>query len=122
MKNTSQTQTPTTGGLRGLHAYQVSLEFYRQLTAALQTAARSHVTNQVTRASESVVLNIGEAYPATGNDRARRVRIAADEASECRVALDLLEIRKALPEHTIKELRALNDRQCAMLFRLSRRR
>ena len=84
-----------------MHACQVSLEFYRQLMAALQTAARSHVANQITRASESVVLNIGEAYPATGNDRARRIRIAADEASECRVALDLLDIRKALPERTL---------------------
>jgi len=72
------------------------------------------------RAAESVVLNVAEAHPTTGADRARRFRIAGNEASECGAALDLLEIRGDLRAATLSRLRGLLDRERAMLYRLSR--
>jgi len=44
---------------------------------------RGHVIDQSYRAAESVILNIAEAYPMPGADRARRFRIAGAEAAEC---------------------------------------
>lgn len=107
-------------GLPGLHAYQVALEFYRGVVAVTRRLGRGHVVDQLTRAAESVVLNVAEAYPAVGPDRARRFRVAADEASECGAALDLLEVRGALEQLALLHLRQLLDRERAMLWRLSR--
>ena len=115
-------QSEPVAGLRGLDAYQVALGFYRAIVGALPRLPRGHVTEQLTRAAESVVLNVAEAHPALGADRARRFRIASDEASECGAALDLLEIRGALDAQTLAGLRALLDRERAMLWRLSRLR
>jgi four helix bundle protein len=102
-----------------LDAYRIGLEFYRKLRAATRTL-RGHVVEQANRAAESVVLNVAEAHPTLGRDRARRFRLAANEASECWAALDLLEIGGQLSDGTLAELRALLDRECAMLHRLSR--
>ena len=79
-------------GLRGFDAYNVALEFYRAVISVTRKLPRGHLVDQLERASESVALNVAEAHPATGADRARRFRIACDEASECIAALDLLEI------------------------------
>jgi len=106
-------------GLAGLDAYRIGLQFYRLLMEALRGKANSHVTAQLTKAAESVVLNVAEAHPALGADRARRFRIAADEASECGAALDLLEIRGVLGCQRLRDLRGLLDRERAMLWRLS---
>ena len=72
--------------------YRVSVEFYRLLRQSTR-GRRGHVIDQSYRAAESVILNIAEAYPMSGADRARRFRIAGGEAAECRAGLDLLEIR-----------------------------
>ena len=110
---------PMRSGLWGLDAYRVGIEFYRRLRRALRTR-RGHVVDQVMRAAESVVLNVAEAHPTEGADRRRRFRIAANEASECGAALDVLEIRGELSVQTLTELRSLLDRERAMLWRLSR--
>lgn len=68
-------------GLAGLVAYQVALEFAQKV---YELEVKGSLRDQITRAAESVVLNIAEAHPAKGADRARRFRIAASEASECR--------------------------------------
>ena len=106
-------------GLAGLDAYQVALAFYRELRTATR-GRRGHVVDQIQRAAESVVLNVAEAHPTTGRDRARRFRIAANEASECGAALDLLEIRGDLGATALGPLRQLLDRASAMLYQLSR--
>ncbi len=106
-------------GLYGFDAYQVALTFYRKLRAATR-GLRGHVVEQGHRAAESVVLNVAEAHPTSGADRARRFRIAVDEAYECGAALDLLEVRGDVRQATLTELRELLDRERAMLFRLSR--
>jgi four helix bundle protein len=118
----SPTPTASTpqGGLQGLHAYQVGLAFYRLCLSVTRRLPRSHPSRQLLKAAESTVLNIAEAYPTVGADRARRFRIASDEASECGAALDLLELRAELGGSTLESLRALLDRERAMLWRLGR--
>jgi four helix bundle protein len=107
-------------GLAGLDAYRVALEFYQQVRGATR-GRRGHVVEQLCRAAESVVLNVAEAYPAVGADRARRFRIAGNEAAECHAGLDLLQIRGELGETLLGRLRQLLDRERAMLWRLGRR-
>jgi len=106
-------------GLQGFDAYGNAIRFYRGVCHATR-GRRGHVVDQLRRAAESVALNVAEAYPTTGADRARRFRIAGNEASECGAALDLLEIQGALPALALLELRAVLDRERAMLWRLSR--
>lgn len=107
-------------GLKGLHAYQVALAFYRECLVVTRNIPRSHPRRQLLKAAEAVVLNIAEAYPTFGPDRARRFRIAGDEASECGAALELLELRGDLGISTLDALRSLLDRERAMLWRLGR--
>ena len=117
---TTSKRDPSRSGLASLDAYRVAVEFYRLLRQATR-GRRGHVVDQIGRAAESVVLNVAEAYPAIGADRARRFRIAGNEASECFAALDLLEIRGELDTKVLATLRALLDRERAMLWRLGRR-
>ena len=108
-----------TAGIQSLDAYRVAVEFYRLLRQYTR-GRRGHVIDQSYRAAESVVLNIAEAYPMPGADRARRFRIAGAEAAECHAGLDLLEIRGEMKAEALSELRALLDRTRAMLWRLGR--
>ena len=114
------TSTPKPrAGIEGLDVYRVAVQFYRQLRQSTR-GRRGHALDQACRAAESVVLNIAEAYPMSGPDRARRFRIAGGEAAECHAGLDLLEIRGELHGGPLTELRGLLDRTRAMLWRLSR--
>ena len=119
MTDTTNASPTPRYGLGGFDAYRNALAFYRELRVATR-GRRGHVVDQLHRAAESVVLNVAEAHPTTGADRARRFRIAGNEASECGAALDLLEVRGDLSPATLARLRALLDRERAMLFRLSR--
>ena len=109
-------------GLAGFDAYTNALSIYRSVVVLGKRLPKGHVIDQLTRASESVALNVAEAHPAIGADRARRFRIASHEASECLAAIDLLEIRGLLKDEALLALRALVNRQCAMLWRLGRLR
>jgi len=111
--------TPPRAGIEGLDVYRVAVQFYRLLRQATR-GRRGHALDQACRAAESVILNIAEAYPMAGLDRARRFRIAGGEAAECHAGLDLLEIRGELHGETLTLLRVLLDRVRAMLWRLSR--
>ena len=104
-------------GLMGLDAYRVALQLAEEVYAL---EIKGNLRDQLTRASESVVLNIAEAHPTTGKDRARRFRIAANEAGECRGALTLLKIRKQITPETFERMWNLVDRVAAMLWKLSR--
>ncbi|MCA9668616.1 MAG: four helix bundle protein [Myxococcales bacterium] len=109
-------------GLYALDIYRVSLDFYRELLGVIERVGNDHVTRQGKRAAESVLLNIGEAHPARGADRARRFQVAFSEASECTVVIDILELRGDVAAEQLARLRELNRRQGAMLRRLSHRR
>ena len=118
MENTTTcSATKPRTGIQGLDAYRVAVEFYRLLRQSTR-GRRGHVIDQSYRAAESVILNIAEAYPMPGADRARRFRIAGAEAAECHAGLDLLEIRGELKGPALSELHALLDRTRAMLWRL----
>ena len=120
MGNVTTCSAPKMGtGIQGLDAYRVAVEFYRLLRQSTR-GRRGHIIDQTYRAAESVILNIAEAYPMPGADRARRFRIAGAEAAECHAGLDLLEIRGELKGPVVSELRALLDRTRAMLWRLGR--
>ena len=120
VQDTATCSTPKLrAGIEGLDVYRVAVEFYRLLRQSTR-GRRGHVIDQSYRAAESVVLNIAEAYPMPGADRARRFRIARGEAAECHAGLDLLEIRGELRGPELSQLRALLDRVRAMLWRLGR--
>ena len=118
MEDATTAPRPKTG-IQGLDAYHVAVEFYQLLRKSTH-GRRGHIIDQSYRAAESVILNIAEAYPMPGADRARRFRIAGAEAAECQAGLDLLEIRGELKCPVLSELRALLDRTRAMLWRLGR--
>ena len=107
-------------GLAGFHAYTVGLEFYRLVFQATKGKVQQERIDQLVRAAESVVRNLGEGHPTVGADRARRFRIAANEACECAASLDILEIRGDISAAALAEMRVLLDRIRAMLWRLSR--
>ena len=71
-------------GLAGFDAYTNALALYRAVVEVGKRLPKGHVIDQLTRASESIALNVAEAHPAMGADRARRFRIASHEASEAR--------------------------------------
>jgi four helix bundle protein len=109
-------------GRVGLHVYRVALDFYRLVFRATKGRIQNERVDQLVRAAESVIRNIGEGHPTVGADRARRFRVAANEACECATSLDILEIRGELAREVLEELRDLLDRVRAMLWRLSRPR
>jgi len=102
-------------GLEGLDAFQVALQLAEEVHAL---GLRGSIRDQLTRSSESVVLNIAEAHPATGQDRIRGFVVARKEASECRGALAILRVRKQIKPETYDRLWNLVDRISAMLYRL----
>jgi four helix bundle protein len=107
-------------GLEGFDAYRVARDFFRLVLKATAQLPRSRGLQQLLDAAESVMRNVGEAHGVLGADRARRARVAAAEASECWAELDALEIRGALAQPVLVELRGLLDRELAMLWRLGR--
>ena len=73
MGNATTCPTPK-AGIQGFDAYRVAVEFYRLLRQSTR-GRRGHAIDRSYRAAESVILNIAEAYPMLGADRARRFRI-----------------------------------------------
>ena len=103
-------------GLMGLDVMKVALEF---ADAVYELALKGSIRDQLTRASESIVLNIAESDPATGDDRRKGFRTALKEASECKGGLLLLKMRRQVTKETFDRMWDLDDRLCAMLYRLS---
>jgi len=69
-----------------LDAYRLAVEFHRNLPAA-----RGSLSDQLTRASASVALNLAEGLGRSSKkDRARFFEIAKASAMECSAVLDLL--------------------------------
>jgi four helix bundle protein len=118
----AQQVPPRRSGLAGFDAYQLALSVYRGVLAVTRGRVQAERVDQLVRAAESVIRNIGEAHPTVGPDRARRFRIAANEASECGASLDILEIRGEIDPQALAELRIVLDRLRAVLWRLSRPR
>ncbi len=107
-------------GLEGFDAYRVARDFFRLVLQATAQLPRSRGLQQLLDAAEAVMRNVGEAHAVLGADRARRARVAAAEAGECWAALDALDIRGALGQPVLAQLRGLLDREVAVLLRLGR--
>ena len=102
-------------GLMGLDAFNVAVELADKVHGL---GLKGSIRDQIVRGSESVVLNISEAHPASGADRARRFQLALNEASEMRGALTILRLRRTISREKHDELWKLVDRVAAMLYRL----
>ena len=75
-------------------AYQVGLELSRwaQGVSPEIPRGRGHLRDQLTRASDSAVLNIAEGADLPGKVRLNHFRIAKRSVAQCHAAIALLEI------------------------------
>ena len=103
--------------LHRFHAYQLALEFRRQVVRWLPLR-RAELSDQLDRASISVPLNIAEGAGRSGRDRARHYTIARGSAVECLACLDLLDLEAGSPNTA--EARALVIRLLDVLTALIR--
>ena len=106
-----------------LDAWHVALALDAEVVAVARAAGRGlgWVTDQATRATGSVVLNLAESMGRAGADRARILRIAHGSALEADAALTLLAIRGACAAMVQNRCRVLTARLVAMIVGLIRR-
>ena len=96
-------------------AYVLSLKI-RDLTETFPASEQRH-TDQMRAASSSIPQNIAEGFGRrTPNDQAHFYTIAKGSADELKVQLMQTEDWKLCPD--TRDLRALTDEVCAMLYRL----
>ena len=98
-----------------LDAQFLALDLIRALRPLCEQIARSSsdLADQLRRAATSVMLNLGEGVRRTGRDKTRAYRIAAAEAQEVKVALEVALAWGWLDEASVASLRALADRSGA---------
>ena len=106
-----------------LDAFAVAVELDGAVVAIAHRVGRGHawLSDQVMRASASVVLNLAEALGREGADRARALRIARGSALELDAALTLMLHRGACREAERNAAKALTVRVVAMLTALRNR-
>ena len=105
-----------------LDAQRLVLDLIRALRPlcaqlALQSA---DLADQLRRAASSVALNLGEGVRRTGRDKKRAYRIAAAEAQETRVALEVALAWGWLDEPQLAGARELADRVGRITYALAR--
>ena len=91
-----------------LRAYQVALEFYAMVKAIRRDLPRGlgPIADQLTRAAQSVCLNLAEGAASRFPDVKRRHwNIAVGSAAECAAALDILAIEGAVQESRLAQAR-----------------
>ena len=83
--------------LQNFRTYNLAKEFYKECE---KIRCQSHVKNQLSRASLSIVLNLAEgAGKDSFKDRARFYRISLGSFRECTAILDLLENETLLKKY-----------------------
>jgi four helix bundle protein len=101
-----------------MDCYQLALEFESE-SSQVASRAPAHIRSQFQRASLSIVLNIAEG---TGrwlpSDKARFYSIARGSATECAAILDVLRLRRLVPEERCRQGRGQLLRIVQMLTRL----
>ena len=103
-----------------LDVYRIAVEFAGWVNGATRhlPGGRAGLQDQITRASESIVLNIAEgAQQRTRAMANKHYRIAFASAAECAAAIDLMDIRHI---QGTSEGRSLFRRIGAMLHKLVR--
>ena len=103
-------------------AYDNALNCVRTLRGVLPTMARADggLAKQLRRAASSIVLNVAEARGRKGRDRAHLFAIALGSTREALAALDVSEAWGDLRAKQTEAARSLLDRQCGLLYPLSR--
>ena len=106
-----------------LDAYTAAVALDGAVVAIARKAGRGHgwLSDQATRASASVVLNLAEALGREGRDRARALRIARGPALELDAALTLMLHRGACREAERQTAKGLTVRVVSMLTALRNR-
>ena len=105
-----------------LDAQRLVLDLIRALRPlCAQLALQSpDLADQLRRAASSVALNLGEGVRRTGRDKKRAYRIAAAEAQETKVALEVALAWGWLDESELADVRTLADRVCRVTYALAR--
>ena len=118
--NSPQILTTPTTTLHRFDVYRLALEFRTHVVRWLPLR-RAELSDQLDRASISIVLNIAEAVGrTTPRDQARVFTIARGSAIECLAVLDLLSLEpQPIQTHPAREALI---RVVAMLTRLALRR
>ena len=102
-----------------LDAYSVTLQMIATLRPIVPTISKHDrdLASQITRAANSVLLNVNEGRKRTKGDQARFFAYASGSNSEVRAALDAAVAWGWIGEAS--EAHVLLDRLAAMLWRLS---
>ena len=92
-----------------------------QLLARVQEQD-ADLARQLKRATQSVLLNVGEANQRLGKDRVHLFSVASGSARETLDAIEIAEAWGYVRSEETREARALLDRELAMLWRLTHRK
>ncbi len=107
-----------------LHVYRVARDFAIEAghIADDLPRGRARLADQLRRAADSTLLNIGEgAARRSPRDKAHRYTIAQAECTECAAALELIEIRRLASPETVLSALDLAAQVCRMLEKLIQR-
>lgn len=103
-------------------ALEMSLEALKRLAPVEARIRRrsASLAKQLSDASESVALNLGEGRPRRDGDKRRHFEMAAGSASEVTVALRIAIAKQYITAAEAAEVEVVLDRVRAMLYRLTR--
>ncbi len=113
-----------TFAFHNLHVYRIAKQFAIEALdiAERMPRGRAKLADQLRRAAESTLLNIGEgAARRSPRDKAHRYVIAQAECTECAVALELIEIRRLASAEALFSALTLAASICRMLEKLIQR-
>jgi four helix bundle protein len=79
-------------GFENLDVFRLSVEVARWMRRSRWPAGMAHLKDQGTRAADSIVLNIAEAYGRSGNAGQNHLRIARGSAAEALAVLYVAEL------------------------------
>ena len=108
----------------GFDAHDVAKEVIREV-GPLVAVVRQHdpdLAQQLKRAAQSILLNIGEGSRRLGRDRKYHYAIASGSAKETLDAIDVAEAWLYVSATATGGVRVLLDRQLALLWRLTHSR
>ncbi|HNZ04625.1 MAG TPA: four helix bundle protein [Myxococcota bacterium] len=125
MNTINSIQTATTGRqgrTHGLHVVGMAEDLAVRTIRTVQTV-RGHrdLVDQLTRAIESVALNLAEGSGRAGRDRIYHYTVAYGSAGESATAVRLLAAYGVIPNEQADELLGRIDNVRAVCWRLSRR-
>ena len=105
-----------------LDAQLLTLDLIRALRPLCEQIARSSadLADQLRRAATSVMLNLAEGVRRTGRDKKRAYRIAAAEAQETKITLEVALAWGLLDDAQVAAVRALADRVGRVTYALAR--